>query len=92
MIPGMADIMLEGGEKEASKIIKVYLCKMDSMAKNKLNCRDKIDENIDKIYIYKFVYSNSDKYLMILIIYNNKNNSIIFWKKTRINVNYKIPL
>lgn len=29
----MADIMFEGGEKEASKIIKVYLCKMDSMAK-----------------------------------------------------------
>lgn len=45
MIPGMADIMPEGGEKEASKKIKKYLCMMDSMTENELNCKDKIDDS-----------------------------------------------
>ena len=45
MIPGMADIMPEGGEKEASKKIKKYLCMMDSMTEGELNCKDKIDDS-----------------------------------------------
>ena len=45
MIPGMADIMPEGGEKEASKKIKKYLCMMDSMTEAELNCKDKIDDS-----------------------------------------------
>ena len=45
MIPGKSNIMPEGGEKEASKKIKKYLCIMDSMNNNELNCKVKIDEN-----------------------------------------------
>ena len=32
-------------EKEASKKIKKYLCMMDSMTENELNCKDKIDDS-----------------------------------------------
>lgn len=45
MIPGMSNIMPEGGEKEASKKIKKYLCIMDSMNIDELNCKVKIDDN-----------------------------------------------
>ena len=45
MIPGKNNIMPEGGEKEASKKIKKYICIMDSMNNDELNCKVKIDEN-----------------------------------------------
>ena len=45
MIPGMSNIMPEGGEKEASKKIKRYLCIMDSMTDAELSCKAKIDDN-----------------------------------------------
>ena len=45
MIPGMSNIMPEGGEKEASKKIKRYLCIMDSMTDAELNYKAKIDDN-----------------------------------------------
>ena len=45
MIPGMSDMMPEGGEKEASKKIKKYLCIMDSMTDAELNCKKKIDDS-----------------------------------------------
>ena len=45
MIPGMANIMPEGSEKEASKKIKKYLCIMDSMTDAELNCKHKIDDS-----------------------------------------------
>ena len=45
MIPGMSDLMPEGGEKEASIKIKKYLCIMDSMTNAELDNKVKIDEN-----------------------------------------------
>lgn len=45
MIPGMSNIMPKGGEKEASKKIKRYICIMDSMTDDELSCKVKIDEN-----------------------------------------------
>ena len=45
MIPGMSDLMPEGGEKEASIKIKKFLCIMDSMTNAELDNKVKIDEN-----------------------------------------------
>ena len=45
MIPGMNNIIPEGGEKEATIKIKKYLCMMDSMTNIELNGKVNIDEN-----------------------------------------------
>ena len=45
MIPGMNNIMPEGSEKEASKKMKKYLCMIDSMTDEELDCKKKIDES-----------------------------------------------
>ena len=45
MIPGMSNIMPEGSEKEASKKMKKYLCIIDSMTDEELDCKKKIDES-----------------------------------------------
>ena len=45
MIPGMSDLMPEGGEKETSIKIKKFLCIMDSMTNAELDNKVKIDEN-----------------------------------------------
>ena len=41
MIPGMSNIMPEGSEKEASKKMKKYLCIIDSMTDEELDCKKK---------------------------------------------------
>ena len=45
MIPGMSNIMPEGGEKEAAKKMKRFLCIMDSMTDGELDCKQKIDDS-----------------------------------------------